>query len=318
MRTILDMLARPVRLLLAIIAALVAGGLAGAVLLGGPAGAAGRGPPSVVATTTQAAALTRAVAAGRAEVHGVLAPNTDPHEYELRPSDVRALTGARLVVRSGGDVDAWLGDALAASGTRAPVLTLLDRVRPRRQAGGVDPHWWQDPRNAALAVAAIRGALVRADPAGAGAYRAAARRELARLRALDARVARCLASIPRRERLLVTTHDALGYYARRYGIRVLGAVIPSLSSAGQPSAGETARLIATIRRTGARAVFAESSVNPKVEAAIAAATGARAGDALWTDALGPAGSSGATYAGSILANTRALTAGFSGGAVRCP
>jgi ABC-type Zn uptake system ZnuABC Zn-binding protein ZnuA len=131
-------------------------------------------------------------------------------------------------------------------------------------------------------------------------------------------VAGCMARVPARERLLVTTHDALGYYARRYGIRVIGAVIPSLSSAGQPSAGEVAGLIATIRRTGARAVFAESSVNAKVEAAIAAATGARLGGRLWADALGPPGSSGATYAGSILADTRALTAGFSGGEVRCP
>jgi ABC-type Zn uptake system ZnuABC Zn-binding protein ZnuA len=99
---------------------------------------------------------------------------------------------------------------------------------------------------------------------------------------------------------------------------VIGTVIPSLSTAGQPSAGETARLVATIRRTGARAIFAESSVNPEVEAAIARETGADVGPALWADSLGPPGSGGATYAKSILANTRALVAGFTGGAVRCP
>jgi zinc/manganese transport system substrate-binding protein/manganese/iron transport system substrate-binding protein len=123
--------------------------------------------------------------------------------------------------------------------------------------------------------------------------------------------------VPAARRKLVTTHDALGYYARRYGIQVIGTVIPSLSTAGQPSAGDTAALIATIRRTGVKAVFAESSVNPKVEAAIASATGARVGRALWADSLGPAGSDCATYVKSIAANTRALVDGFSGGAVHC-
>ena len=115
----------------------------------------------------------------------------------------------------------------------------------------------------------------------------------------------------------MTTHDALGYYARRYGIEVIGTVIPSLSTEGQPSAGDTAELIDTIRATGVKAIFAESSVNPKVEAAIARETGAKVGAALWADTLGPAGSDGATYIGSIESNTKALVDGFTGGAASC-
>jgi ABC-type Zn uptake system ZnuABC Zn-binding protein ZnuA len=115
----------------------------------------------------------------------------------------------------------------------------------------------------------------------------------------------------------VTTHDALGYYADRYGIEVIGAVIPSLSTAGQASAGETAQLIRTIRAAGVSAVFAESSVNPKVEAAIADQAGATVGRALWADSLGPEGSAGATYLGSIAANTHALVDGFTAGRTTC-
>jgi ABC-type Zn uptake system ZnuABC Zn-binding protein ZnuA len=285
--------------------------LAGLAATGCGGGAAVRaGRPVVVATTTQLADLARNVAGGRAQVVGLLAPNTDPHDYEVRPRDVKALEGASLVLRSGGDVDGWLHSAIDASGTRAPILTALDRV-PR---DGADPHWWQDPRDAERVVGAIRDALSRADPAGAPVYREHTARYEARLRGLDRAVAACLDRVPESRRTLVTTHDAFGYYARRYGIRVVGTVIPSLSTEAQPSAGATAHLIDTIRRTGVRAVFAESSVNPKLASVIAGETGARVGSDLWGDSLGPTGSSGATYLGAIAANTDAIAQGLG---VRC-
>ena len=209
---------------------------------------------------------------------------------------------ADLVLRSGGDVDAWLGEAIDASGTHARVITLSDAMTLH----GDDPHWWQDPRDAVVAARAIAAALHR-DPS---AY-------VRKLQQLDRGVARCIRKIPPAQRKLVTTHDSLGYYARRYGLEVIGAVIPSLSTAAQPSAGDTARLIATIRATGVRAIFAESSVNPKVEAAIADETGATIGRALWADSLGPQGSDGATYVQSIASNTRAIVDGLTGGRETC-
>ena len=281
---------------------------AGAVLLAGCGSDGGDGRPSVVATTTQAADLVRAVAGDRAQVRGVLAPNSDPHDYEIRPGDVKALARASLVVRSGGDLDEWLGGAIDSAGADAPVLDLLDRVG----AEGEDPHWWQDPRRAETAVTAIAGALAKADPEGASAYRANAQRTVRRLRALDAAVRRCVGRIPETERTLVTTHDALGYYARRYGLRVVGTVIPSLSTQAQASAGDLAELVDTIRRERVKAIFAESSVNASVEDAIAQETGARVGRPLWADSLGQKGSSGATYEDSIRANTAAIVEGLTG------
>lgn len=259
--------------------------------------AASDGRVTVVATTTQAADLVRQVGGADVEVVGLLAPNADPHDYEVRPRDLQALTEADLIVRSGGDLDEWLQEAIDGAGSDAPVLTLMDGVRTL----GDDPHWWQDPRNAILAA----GEIGRALDLDAGPYQE-------RLRRLDREVAACLDRIPAARRKLVTTHDALGYYARRYGIEVVGTVIPSLSTRGQPSAGETAELIATIRREGVRAIFAESSVNAKVEQAIARETGARVGAALWADSLGPEGSGGETYVGSIAANTRAIAEGLAG------
>jgi zinc/manganese transport system substrate-binding protein/manganese/iron transport system substrate-binding protein len=275
--------------------------------------AAGGDRLRVVATTGQAADFAREVGAARIHVTGLLEPNADPHEYELRPDDVKDLAGAMLVVRSGGDLDDWLEDAIESSGTDAPVVTLADSVR----LDGDDPHWWQDPRNAIAAVGALRDALVAADPDGAGAYRRNADAYTQRLRRLDREVAACIDKVPADRRTLVTTHDALGYYARRYGLRIVGAVIPSRSTVAQPSAGETAALVETIRREHVKAIFAESSVNPDVEEAIARESGARIGRALWADTLGPAGSDGATYIDSIASNTAALVEGLSGGEVTC-
>jgi len=279
-----------------------------AALIAGCGSDGGDGRPTVVATTTQAADLARGVAGDRAHVRGILAPNSDPHDYEVRPGDVKALARATLVVRSGGDLDEWLDGAIDSAGADAPVLDLLDSVG----AEGDDPHWWQDPRRAQAAVEALGAAIAKADPAGASTYEANAERSVRRLRALDLAVRRCIAKIPEGERTLVTTHDALGYYARRYGLRVVGTVIPSLSTQAQASAGDLAELVDTIRREHVKATFAESSVNASVEDAIAQETGARVGAPLWADALGPKGSSGATYEDSVRSNTAAIVQGLTG------
>jgi ABC-type Zn uptake system ZnuABC Zn-binding protein ZnuA len=293
------------------------------------AGAA-RGGITIVATTTQAADLARAVAGDRDEVRSLLAPNTDPHEYEPRPSDIKALADADVVVRSGGDLDAWLDDAIESSGGDAEQVVLIDHVETIEGEHGhedehaeaeegheVDPHWWQDPRNAVRAVAALEVALSRVDPENAAAYAANAQRYTRTLEDLDRAVAACIDEIPPAQRKLVTTHDALGYYAQRYGLEEIGAVIPSLSTQAQASAGEVTELIDTIRRERVSAIFAESSINSKLEQAIADQSGATVGRPLWADTLGPEGSDGATYVMSIASNTRAIVDGLSGGAVRC-
>jgi ABC-type Zn uptake system ZnuABC Zn-binding protein ZnuA len=276
------------------------------------------GRPVVVATTTQVGDLARQVAGDRAAVRQILQPNSDPHEYEPRPSDVKALTGAAVVLRSGGDLDAWLQGVLDNAGSSARTTTLIDAMRTRRGDRETDPHWWQSPRNAIIAIGEIRDALIAADPGGRDTYAANADGYLARLRALDAAVASCIAKVPRRQRQLVTDHDALGYYADRYAIRVIGTVIPALSTRAQASAGEVARLVRTIRAAGVTTIFSESSINPKLTRAIARDAGAKVGPALYADSLGASGTDGATYIGSIKANTRALVTGFTNGRVSCP
>jgi ABC-type Zn uptake system ZnuABC Zn-binding protein ZnuA len=275
------------------------------------------GEISVVATTPQAADLTRNVVGDRGAVTQILPANADPHDYEPKPSDAEALLGADLIVRSGGDLDQWLDQLVESSGSDAPVLTLLDGIPAIETDGAIDPHWWQDPTAAIAAVAEIRDELDRIDPAGSRTYDADSRAYVARLRQLDSAVARCIDEVPRAERKLVTSHDALGYYARRYGIEVIGAAIPALSTQAQASAGETADLVDLIERTGVSTIYPEAGVSAELEDAIADEAGARVGGELWADTLGPAGSEGATYIGAIEANTATLVDGFTAGAQSC-
>ncbi len=180
-----------------------------------------------------------------------------------------------------------------------------------------DPHWWHDPRNVETAVGEVRDALVRADPGARATYERNAGAYLRRVRALDRAIGACFAALPASQRKLVTDHDAFGYFAARYGIRVVGAVIPSQTTAAQPSAGDVAALTRTVEREGVRAIFPERAVNAKLARAVARQTGAAVGGELYGDALGPAGSPGATYLGMEAANARTLVEGFTGGARTC-
>ena len=331
MRMILNFAAHlPDRRILLRVAAVpaLAAGLSFSLPACGGDGGGGSADPTVVASTTEVADLARNVAGDRAEVIGILAPNSDPHDYEPRPSDAESIAEADLVVQSGGDLDLWLDDVVESSGTDAPVTTLIDSVQTIEGAPHehedehsgaeedaeeeTDPHWWEDPRNAILAVEAIRDGLIEVDPDGRRDYEANADDYIARLEDLDAQVADCMNAVPAEHRKLVTSHDALGYFAERYDIEVVGAAIPALTTQAQPSAGETAELVDLIRSEGVNAVFPEAGVNTDLEQAIADETGAEIGGELWADTLGPEGSGAETYLEAMAANAATLAEGFSG------
>jgi ABC-type Zn uptake system ZnuABC Zn-binding protein ZnuA len=180
-----------------------------------------------------------------------------------------------------------------------------------------DPHWWHDPRNVEAAVPMIRDALTKANPAGEDVYARNADAYLTKVKALDEGIAKCMDAVPADERKLVTDHDAFGYFAARYDIQVVGAVIPSQTTQAQPSAGELAELSRVIRDEKVKAVFPESSVNPKLAKAIADQTGASAEYTLYGDTLGPEDSDGGTYLGMERHNADAMVRGFTGGERGC-
>jgi zinc/manganese transport system substrate-binding protein len=273
----------------------------------------GGGEAAAVATTVIVGDIVGSVGGERVQVETLVPTDADPHEHEPRPSDAVALAEADVVVKSGGDLDEWLDDLIESAGGDAVEVTLLDSVRSR----GDDPHWWQDPRNVMLATAAVRDALVEADPDGRRAYERNAAAYLRELRALDRDIERCMQRVPPEKRKLVTTHDALGYFAERYGVEVIGSVIPALSTQAQPSAKDVDALVDQIRDEGVEAIFPEAAVSQRLERAISGASGAEIGRELWADTLGGEGSGAETYLDAMRANADALAEGMSGGQVSC-
>ena len=287
-------------------------------------GAASAEPTKVVVTTTILGDVVRRIGGEAADVTQILQPNSDAHDYEPRPADITGTADADVVVQSGDNLDAWIDEVVQQSGTKATRVDVSRELEVRlpgesegEEASKYDPHWWHDPRNTLTAIEEIRDALVAANPGGEATYIANADAYAAKVRALDAGIATCFAAVPAAERKLVTDHDAFGYFAGRYDITVVGAVIPSQTTQAQASAGDVAELTRLIEREGVRAVFPESSVNPKLAQAVARQTGASAEYELYGDSLGEAGSPGATYLGMEAANADAMVKGFTGGSGSC-
>jgi ABC-type Zn uptake system ZnuABC Zn-binding protein ZnuA/ABC-type Mn2+/Zn2+ transport system permease subunit len=307
--------------------ALVAAALATAAIVAagcGSAPVARDGQVEVVAATTQIGDFVREVGGNAVAVDQILQPNTDPHSYEPRPSDVAGAAEAKLVFANGDGLDEWIGKVVSDSGSDAQVVDLGASVPERlpgessgAEASRYDPHWWHDPRNAEAAVGQIEHRLAAADPSHRRLFERNATAYLVKLRALDAGISRCMASVPPSQRKLVTDHDAFGYFADRYGIDVVGAVIPSQTTQAQASAKDLSALAELIEREHVKAIFPESSLSPKVAEAIASQTGASADYSLYGDTLGPEGSGGATYLGMEAANADAMVRGFTGGRRGC-
>lgn len=287
--------------------------------------------PRVVATTTQVGDLVREVGGDRVDLTTILKPNTDPHEYEPRPSDVTAVADADLVFRSGGHLDDWTADLIEDSGSGARVIDLSQDLPVRlygdddhehgsgdAHAGEeLDPHWWQDPVNVRFASARITSRLSEVNPGATGYYDGRLRRFANQVRNLTDRTAACVRRVPADQRKIVTDHDAFAYFTNRFGIETVGTVIPALTTEAQPSAGELADLEKTIRDENVKAVFPEESVSPALSEAVSRDTGATTDYTLYGDTLGPEGSPGETWLGSMKSNADSVVAGMTGGAGTC-
>lgn len=277
--------------------------------------------PKVVATTTQVGDLVATVGGDRVDLTTILKPNTDPHEYEPRPSDVAAVAEATIIFRSGSQVDEWTGQLIEDSGSEAEVIDLSRDLPVRlfgdQQGEELDPHWWGDPVNVASATARIEAALSQAHPGSSGWYRARARHFEGEIRNLTGKARACLRRIPAVQRKIVTDHDAFAYFTDRFGIETVGTVIPAQTTEAQPSAGDLAELEDTIERERVKAIFPEKSVSASLAETLAEDTGLTAAYPLYSDTLGPEGSGGETWLKATKSNVDAVVAGITGGRETC-
>ena len=231
-------------------------------------------PDSVVlASTTFLADIARNVAGGRVAVESLLPVGVDPHSYQPTPQDLVKLTEADLIIFNGAGYETFQRILIENSGNKGVVIEAAAGLQSRTEA--LDPHFWLDPNNVITYVENIREGLTHFDPNGAAVYKSNAEAYVAELKNLDAWIVEQVDQIPAEKRLLVTDHEALGYFAERYGFSIVGTVIESFSTDASPSAQQMAGLIDQINSSGAPAIFLDASDNTALAQQIADETGVR-------------------------------------------
>jgi len=288
-----------------------------------PSAARAADPIPVVASFSILADLAAQVGGANIRVTSLVGPDQDAHAYQPRPSDARAVAGARVIVINGLGFEGWAERLAQSAGFKGTAVVASRGVKALRASeaghsdaghghgasgrdsgghGALDPHAWQEVANVKLYVGNIRDGLAAADPANAGAYAANANATLAKLTALEAEITAALAAIPRGNRRIVTSHDAFTYYGDAYGVDF--AAPQSAISANDPTPREMAALIAQVRKENIRALFLENISAGQVLAQVARETGARIGGRVYSDALSAPGGPAGTYIDMMRHNTR--------------
>src|SRR5579859_4450388 len=275
--------------------------LAGCGLLPASSAPAAGAKLDVVATFSILGDLVQAVAGDNIQLHTLVGPDGDTHTYEPIPADGVALAQANVIFENGLGFETWLNKLYTASGSKAMRVVVTTGVTPGKiaigdAAGETDPHAWQDVSYSIGMVNVISATLVAQDPAHAAAYQANAAAYLRQLQDLDSYIQQQSNALPAERRKLVTNHDALGYFAKRYGFQVVGDVLGSVSTeASEPSAAEIAKLTDEIKSAGVHAIFTENIENSAVINQVAQESGVKVPPPLYTDALGQPGTPGETY-----------------------
>ena len=244
------------------------------------------------------------VGGDRVAVTSHVKPGVDPHEYEPKPADLKAVGEAKVVLLSAKHMEGYVGKLKESTGTKGALVEVGDKfdslkMKPEKgheghaHASDEDPHWWHSIGNMRKAVEVVRDALIKASPADTATFKDNAAKYQGRLGALQKWVKAEIAKLPRDQRKLVTSHDAFQYFARENGFEIFA--IEGLSSADQPSSKKVGEIIATIKAQGVKAIFAEKIENPKVLKEITRESGAKMGGELYADGLGEGDA--ATYEG---------------------
>jgi ABC-type Zn uptake system ZnuABC Zn-binding protein ZnuA len=248
------------------------------------------------------------------DVAPLVKPGVDPHEYEPTPGDLRKVSDAQLILTSGKHMENYLNKLQEATGGKADLLKVGDQFSSLKMksneaedgvdnSGGTDdPHWWHSVANVKQATKIIRDELIKLDPPDKADFEKNASAYLAKLDELDNWVKRKVAELPRDKRKLVTSHDAFQYFARDYGFEI--EAIEGVNTETEVSNRHVSELIDDIKKQGVKAIFLESTLNPKVTTQITRETGVKIGGTLYADGLGPGEAS--TYEGMMKHNVSTI------------
>jgi ABC-type Zn uptake system ZnuABC Zn-binding protein ZnuA len=272
--------------------------------------------PVVVATTTMLADLTHQIGGDAVRVEGIMKPGGDPHLYQPTPADARLVAQSDLVVKSGLKLEGWIDDLLENAGGERPTVVASDGVEPIRMEGfkgGVDPHFWFELANWKVAAKNVGDELVKLvgpeTPEGK-AVQARLEAHLAEIDRLDKWVHARLDTIPKEQRVLITSHDAFNYFGRAYDIDVVG--LQGISTDQEASQRDLANIIELVKERKAPAVFVETSVNPALIEQVARETGVEVAGPLYSDSIGAKESPAGTFVGTMSENVRMITEALGG------
>ena len=321
----------------------VGAALSSLVLVAGCNGSAASPSPSestgaaadytVIATTSVFADLAQLALGDNVMIETIVPAGVDVHTFEPSPADAQKLAGADLIVMNGLGLDEWALSLLEAAGkSEEDVLELAEGIDESNAwvylegeehdeeegeehseeegeehgHGGTDPHIWLDPKGAAIYVDRIAARVAAELPERAAEIESARDAGLAEIAALDEELRVGFAAVEASARKIVTFHDAFGYFARAYGIEIVGVAVEAPGQ--EPSAKEIAALIDAIKAAGVTSVFSEAQFPSKVLDQVAAETGATVLENLYSDALGDAPAN--SYLGAMRANASAILASF--------
>ena len=262
----------------------------------------------VVTTTTVFADMVKSVGGDLVSVTSLVPKNGDVHTFEPKPADIRAVAQADVLVMNGLGLDDWLEKTIANASREGSPLVKLAVDLPGvallsgDEAGTQNPHLWLDVKYAELYVDRIVAALQGVDGVHGQQYERQGAAYRNRLDELDRWVRDQVVAVPQPDRKIVTFHDAFPYYAREYGITIVGVAVPAPGQ--DPSAGDTAALVEAIKAAGVKAIFSEAQFPAKLVEQLAAETNARVVADLYDDSVGDPPL--ATYEGIVRWDTQQL------------
>jgi manganese/zinc/iron transport system substrate-binding protein len=277
-------------------------------------------PYRIGATVGMVGDIARLVAGDKGEVTFIIGAGVDPHVYNPTRSDVATLLRSDIIFYSGLLLEGQMSDVLQKISRKRPVFAVTELLQDDYLINDAasahhDPHVWMDVGGWIKAVEVVAEALVEFDPSNASYYQENATNYLAQLEKLDAYARKAIASIPEKQRVLVTAHDAFNYMGRAYGIEVMG--IQGISTESEAGLKDINRIVDQLVSRGIPAVFVETSVSEKnvralIEGARSRGHEVTIGGSLFSDAMGPAGTYEGTYIGMIDHNVTVITRALGG------
>ena len=286
--------------------------------LGAPAFAAEKLP--VIATFSILGDMVATIGGDRIAVTSLVGADQDAHVFEPKPSDVKAVAQAKLVVSNGLGFEGWIARLVKSAGYKGEMSVVTKAIKPRKMAAegheghdshgkeASDPHAWQNPANAVIYSKAIVSALSKVDPEGAALYQQNGERYIQAITELDTWAKAQFDLIPVAKRKVITSHDAFGYLGARYGIKFLSP--QGVSTEGDASAKDVADLIRQIKRERIKAVFMENMSNPKVLEQLSKEANIKPAGELYPDALSTADGPAPSYLKMMRHNVEQLLAGL--------